>query len=66
MYLECPNGCADKQFCSEAIVTQVWLCNNAGEFIDIAEDLTTVVTPPNKNDEWWCADCGKDAIVRGG
>ena len=66
MYLECPNGCADEQFCAEAVVTQVWLCNDKGEFIDISEDLTTVVSEPKSYDEWWCADCGQRAIVRGG
>lgn len=63
MKLKCPKDCKKKQFCCAAVVTQIWLCDNTGEFIDIAEDLTDVVSAPNKFDAWYCADCGSDAVV---
>ncbi len=61
--LKCPNNCTQEQFCVQVKVVQTWLCNNQGEFIDVAEDVTDVIQHPNAHSGWYCADCGKDAIL---
>lgn len=63
MQLTCPKGCAKQEFCVLTKVLQTWLCDNKGEFIDVVEDVTDVLQYPNSYSEWYCADCGSDAVA---
>ncbi|WP_240416511.1 hypothetical protein [Paenibacillus periandrae] len=59
---ECPNDKKHNKFVTVAHVTQDWVVDPAGNFL---QELATLETThgPNIDNNWTCHTCGADAIV---
>lgn len=57
---KCPN-CGSEEFFVTAHVTQDWLVDSEGNFIQAENQCVEVTHQPNNDDLWICADCGYDA-----
>ena len=57
---KCPN-CGSEEFFVTAHVTQDWLVDKHGEFVQVENDCVEVTHQPKNDDLWICADCGYDA-----
>lgn len=60
--ITCPNGCVSN-FEVSATVAQTWEVDATGEFVAVLQDCTDVVHKPDKDDLWFCQDCGDSANV---
>jgi hypothetical protein len=58
----CPKDPTHKQFLTTATVTQDWLVDADGEFVKVVNDCSLVFARPDPLNQWWCAECGTDAI----
>ena len=54
----CPNDPSHKQFLATVQVTQEWLVDEDGEYIETNYDCAQEETDPDDDDEWTCATCG--------
>lgn len=54
---KCPK-CGCEKFYVTAHVTQDWIVNERGDFIEVIEDCVEVTHFPDDIDFWTCADCG--------
>lgn len=59
----CPTSENHKEFYTTAHVVQNWKVNETGEFLEVKEDCIEVASPPDKDNVWVCAICGKEAKV---
>ena len=59
----CPNNPEHKRFTTTAHITQSWVVDEEGRFIDADSDLE-VTHGPDKDNIWTCYECGEEAIVR--
>jgi ribosomal protein L37AE/L43A len=57
---KCPN-CGSEEFFVTAHVTQDWLVDKHGEFMQVENECVEVTHQPKDDDIWQCADCGYDA-----
>lgn len=57
---KCPN-CGCEEFFVTAHVTQDWLVDKDGEFMQVENECVDVTHSPKDDDIWQCADCGYDA-----
>lgn len=55
----CPK-CGCKRFYVTAHVTQDWIVDEYGDFIEVIEDCVEVTHFPDDMDFWTCADCGHE------
>lgn len=62
--IRCPKDRTHKQFIATAHVTQDWIVNEEGDFLDLfSEDGNGTVTHyPDRHDLYQCADCNTEAI----
>ena len=64
MKARCPNSPEHKTFVTVAHVTEDWLVDESGEFLDVADGSTGEVTHgPNPDNLWTCVKCGAEATV---
>lgn len=57
---KCPN-CGSEEFFVTAHVTQDWLVDKDGEFMQVENECVEVTHQPKDDDIWQCADCGYNA-----
>lgn len=66
----CPNNCSEKQWLATAHVTELWIIDSRGDFVD---DATThglvypdssVTHAPDSEDVWTCTTCNSEAKFR--
>lgn len=57
---KCPN-CGSEEFFVTAHVTQDWLVNSKGDFMQVENECVEITHQPTDIDLWECADCGYDA-----
>ena len=57
---KCPN-CGSEEFLVTAHVTQDWLVDKHGEFMQVENECVEVTHQPKDDDIWQCADCGYNA-----
>lgn len=57
MRLICPNNPNHITFYGHATVTQDWLLDQRGEFLDESESCLDVVRYPQVGDDFACAEC---------
>lgn len=64
MHATCPNNPEHKRFLTVAHVSEEWLVNENGDFIEKKQVLETVQEPSPDN-SWYCYDCpvGPDGYV---
>ena len=57
---QCPK-CGEKTFSSTAHVTQDWMLNDHGEFMESISNCIDVTHRPNDDDLWQCLSCEYNA-----
>ena len=62
MKATCPKDKTHKTFVTVAHVTQDWIVDEHGNFIEEVKTVE-VIEPPNVDNIWTCATCGEEAIV---
>lgn len=61
--LKCPNNCASQEFWATAHVTQDWVIDSEGDFVDvIANSESTTLHYPDIDDSIVCRECHQEAI----
>ncbi len=62
MKIKCPNNPHHKKFSVIAHITEGWLVDNSGDFIETDGDSCgEVVHKPNAGDYYTCTECGAEA-----
>lgn len=56
----CPKNPNHKTFQTVAYISQDWLVDDDGNFIEISDTNGQVLHGPNHNNIWTCAECGCD------
>jgi hypothetical protein len=60
----CPKNTAHKRFVTVAHVTEDWIVDEHGEFLESGGDGVGEVThPPDPDNTWTCVECGAEAEV---
>ena len=54
---KCPK-CGSTKFFAKACVTQDWIIDGNGNFIQLFCNCSTVIHKPSKKDAWTCTECG--------
>lgn len=54
----CPNDPSHKRFIATVQITQEWIVDEDGEYIETNCEVTDDETDPDDDDEWTCATCG--------
>jgi len=54
----CPNSPDHKTFHITAHVTEEWLVDERGEFLEVSGDGGETVHGPDHDDIWTCSECG--------
>ena len=56
----CPNNKEHNKFTVVCHVTEEWLVDEKGNFIELIEGCIDVTHGPNES-AWYCAECGTEA-----
>jgi len=64
MKATCPNNVEHKKFNTVAHVTEFWVVDEEGNFLEVAEDVGEVTHGPDPGNIWICEECGAEAKVR--
>tara|TARA_R110000737_G_scaffold201802_8_gene221112 strand:+ start:3658 stop:3867 length:210 start_codon:yes stop_codon:yes gene_type:complete len=61
----CPNSPEHKEFVTTVHVTEEWVVDEEGNFLDIAHGYGPRQTThgPNPGNVWVCAECGNDETI---
>jgi len=65
MKAKCPNSDEHKRFLTIAHVSEEWIVDEAGEFVD-RNAFLDVDEGPQVGNSWTCFTCGAEADVEGG
>lgn len=60
---KCPHCGNTERFIAPAVVVQDWIVDKDGEYIDTYEDCIDVITYPDEEITWYCAECYEEAII---
>lgn len=64
MKATCPKDKTHKKFITVVTVTEDWVVDAQGNFIDVPDNSESeVVHGPNSDNTWTCAECGTQARV---
>lgn len=63
MKARCPHSPEHHRFITTAHVSQDWIVDREGNFIDEVPGNNEIVAKPRKGNIWTCAECGATAIV---
>ena len=61
MKITCPEDKKHNRFGTTAHVTEEWVVDEFGLFIDVIPGSSEIVHAPDKGDLFSCLDCGADA-----
>jgi cytochrome oxidase Cu insertion factor (SCO1/SenC/PrrC family) len=64
MKATCPNNPEHKKFVTVAHISQDWVVDENGNFIEVYNECNETVAPPNPDNIWECNECGASAIVK--
>jgi len=65
MKAECPNNKDHKQFVTVAHVTEDWVVDENGDFLDVFDGNNCETTHgPDPENIWTCLECGAEAVVK--
>jgi len=59
----CPSNKDHKEFVTVAHVSQNWLVDEEGNFIEVRNECNKIVAGPNSGNTWICVECGSEAKV---
>ena len=60
--MKCPANPDHKKFITVVHVSQDWVVDDQGNFIEIANDYGETVAGPNEGNTWTCKECGTEAV----
>jgi hypothetical protein len=64
MKARCPNDASHKRFVTTAHVTEDWIVDERGEFLELADDgVGEVVHKPDSGNTWTCVECNAEAVI---
>lgn len=64
MTVRCPKDPTHKEFVTVATVTEDWVVDDGGYFIEVARPSESqVVHGPDRHNIWTCHTCGAAAII---
>lgn len=64
MKATCPKNPEHKKFITVAHVTEDWVVDENGDFVELySGSETEVVANPHPDNTWTCAECGAEAKV---
>ena len=63
MKARCPKNPDHKHFITVAHVTQDWVVDEEGNFVEVHSDEGETTHGPNPGNTWTCAECGAEAEV---
>lgn len=64
MKARCPNNTNHKRFITVAHVTEDWVVDENGVFLQVSDDTCGETTHgPNPDNFWECEECGAEASV---
>lgn len=64
MKAQCPKNPEHKEFITVAHVTEDWVVDENGEFLEVFDgSQSEIVAPPNPDNTWQCKVCGTEAEV---
>jgi len=62
-YKLCPNDPKNhKQFITVAHISQDWVVDPKGEFLEVEKEYLDTVASPNYSNTWTCKECGVEAV----
>jgi hypothetical protein len=62
MKAHCPNNSQHDRFITVAHVSQTWVVDSEGNFLESVSD-DEIDHGPDSGNTWTCEDCGADAVV---
>lgn len=61
----CPKNPDHQRFVTVAYVSEDWVVDANGNFVEVAEGgESQVLTQPSRDNIWRCAECGTEAIFQ--
>jgi len=63
MKATCPNNPEHKRFVTVAHVSQDWVVDEKGNFLEVWDESKETVAKPDPGNTWECYECGEEAIV---
>jgi len=63
MKAHCPNNPEHREFNTVVHVTEHWIVDDSGNFIEV-EDSGELVHGPNPGNNWYCVECNAVAEVK--
>ena len=64
MKATCPNDPEHKRFTTMAHVSEEWIVDECGNFVEEGDPgCGEVVAGPHPHNTWQCVECGADALV---
>jgi len=60
----CPNNPEHDEFITVAHISQDWLVDRHGNFLEEVEHCLETVARPRSGNSWTCNVCGADAVVK--
>ena len=64
MKATCPNNKDHKQFVTVVHVTEDWVVDENGNFLEVFGEEGEVVHGPDTGNTWTCLECGAIAVVQ--
>lgn len=59
----CPNNCTAGKFSTTAHVSQTWVVDMHGNFIEAQTECDEITHGPNFDNIWVCQECGAEAVT---
>lgn len=59
----CPNNKKHKRFITVAHVSQDWIVDEKGNWLETVDECLETVANPCPDNIWTCKECGAEAIV---
>lgn len=63
MRATCPNNPEHKRFITVAHISQDWVVDEDGDFLEVHEECLETVASPDPGNTWTCKECGTEAKV---
>ena len=61
----CPEDSSHKRFITVAYVSEDWIVDDDGNFIEVMDTNGQLLHGPNHGNIWTCAECGCDETEEG-
>ncbi|QST02384.1 hypothetical protein IMZ31_23325 (plasmid) [Pontibacillus sp. ALD_SL1] len=60
----CPNHKNHKRFVTVVQITQEWIVDEIGDFIEVSHECLETKHGPRERNTWTCCECGTEAVVQ--